>query len=217
MKTSQGKPSIVFCHGLWADGSCFSKVIPAFQAEGHQVIAAQYGLNSTADDVATVRSTLGRVSSPAILVGHSYGGSVITGAGTTIALRGWSTSPRSLRTPMRHLRHSSLTSRRRTSSLTSKSRTDGSGCVRKASTVSQAICPSRKRSSFGRPSACRLPTCSTQKLEELPGNRSQAGTSLPRTTALSTPTWNASLRSGWTPPRRRSPAATFPCSPTPTW
>src|SRR5256712_3764691 len=79
MKT---KPSIVFCHGLWADGSCFSKVIPALQAEGHQVIAAQYGLDTTADDVATVRRTLGRVSSPAILVGHSYGGSVITGAGT---------------------------------------------------------------------------------------------------------------------------------------
>src|SRR5436189_3717161 len=82
MKPTETKPSIVFCHGLWADGSCFSKVIPALQAEGHQVIAAQYGLNTTADDVATVRSTLARVSSPAILVGHSYGGSVITGAGT---------------------------------------------------------------------------------------------------------------------------------------
>jgi pimeloyl-ACP methyl ester carboxylesterase len=82
MKATQTKPSIVFCHGLWADGSCFSKVIPTLQAEGHQVIAAQYGLNTTADDVATVRSTLGRVNSPAILVGHSYGGSVITGAGT---------------------------------------------------------------------------------------------------------------------------------------
>src|SRR5215470_18720662 len=76
------KPSIVFCHGIWADGSCFSKVIPALQAEGHQCIAAQYSLNTTADDVATVKHTLGRVSSPAILVGHSYGGSVITGAGT---------------------------------------------------------------------------------------------------------------------------------------
>ena len=82
MKSTQTKPSIVFCHGLWADGSCFSKVIPALQAEGHQVIAAQYGLNTTADDVATVKSALGRVNSPAILVGHSYGGSVITGAGT---------------------------------------------------------------------------------------------------------------------------------------
>jgi pimeloyl-ACP methyl ester carboxylesterase len=74
--------SIVFCHGLWADGSCFSKVIPTLQAEGHQVIAAQYAFNTTADDIATVRSTLGRVNSPAILVGHSYGGSVITAAGT---------------------------------------------------------------------------------------------------------------------------------------
>jgi pimeloyl-ACP methyl ester carboxylesterase len=46
------------------------------------VIAAQYGLNTVADDVATVKNTLGRVNSPAILVGHSYGGSVITGAGT---------------------------------------------------------------------------------------------------------------------------------------
>ena len=82
MKPTQTKPSIVFCHGLWADGSCFNKVIPALQAEGHQVIAAQYGLDTTADEVATVRRTLGRVSSPAILVGHSYGGSVITGAGT---------------------------------------------------------------------------------------------------------------------------------------
>src|SRR2546425_11798146 len=80
-RSTETKPSIVFCHGLWADGSCFSKVIPALQAEGHRVIAAQYALNSTADDVATVKSTLGRVSSPAILVGHSYGGSVITGAG----------------------------------------------------------------------------------------------------------------------------------------
>src|SRR5258708_1884689 len=79
-KSTQTKPSIVFCHGLWADGSCFSKVIPALQAERHQVIAAQYGLNTTADDIATVRSTLGRVNSPAILVGHSYGGNGITRA-----------------------------------------------------------------------------------------------------------------------------------------
>src|ERR1700741_5165559 len=76
------KPSIVFCHGIWADGSCFSKVIPALQAEGHEVLATQYGLDTPEGDVATVKRTLGRVSSPAILVGHSYGGSVITAAGT---------------------------------------------------------------------------------------------------------------------------------------
>jgi len=76
------KPSIVFCHGIWADGSSFSKVIPALQADGHEVIAAQYGLDTLQGDVDTVKRSLGRVSSPAILVGHSYGGSVITAAGT---------------------------------------------------------------------------------------------------------------------------------------
>ena len=82
MQSPETKASIVFCHGVWADGSCFSKVIPTLQAEGHQVIAAQYGLDTLAGDVATVKHTLGRVSSPAVLVGHSYGGSVITAAGT---------------------------------------------------------------------------------------------------------------------------------------
>jgi pimeloyl-ACP methyl ester carboxylesterase len=78
----QTKSSIVFCHGIWADGSCFNKVIPTLQAEGYQVMAAQYGLDTLAGDVAAVKRTLGRVSSPAILVGHSYGGTVITAAGT---------------------------------------------------------------------------------------------------------------------------------------
>jgi pimeloyl-ACP methyl ester carboxylesterase len=83
MKTStQTKPSIVFCHGIWADGSCFAKVIPPLQADGHEVIAVQYGLDTNEGDVAMVKRALGRVSSPAILVGHSYGGTVITAAGT---------------------------------------------------------------------------------------------------------------------------------------
>ena len=76
------KPSIVFAHGLWADGSCFSKVIPALQAEGHEVVSTQNSLDTLQGDVAAVRRALGRVSSPAILVGHSYGGTVITAAGT---------------------------------------------------------------------------------------------------------------------------------------
>src|ERR1700760_972798 len=81
MKSTPTKPSIVFCHGLWADGSCFSKLIVPLQAEGYECIAAQYGLNSTSEDVALTKATIGRVSGPVILVGHSYGGSVITGAG----------------------------------------------------------------------------------------------------------------------------------------
>lgn len=76
------KPSIVFAHGLWADGSCFSKLIPALQAEGHEVIAAQYGLNNVGEDVAAVKAAFARVSGPIVLAGHSYGGTLITAAGT---------------------------------------------------------------------------------------------------------------------------------------
>jgi len=75
------KPSIVFVHGIWADGSSFAKLIAPLQAEGYEVIAAQYGLDSHASDVAAVRNTLAVVSNPVILVGHSYGGSIITAAG----------------------------------------------------------------------------------------------------------------------------------------
>jgi pimeloyl-ACP methyl ester carboxylesterase len=80
--STQTKPSIVFAHGIWADGSCFNKVIPALQADGYEVASAQYGLDTNVEDVAATVRTLGRVSGPAILVGHSYGGAVITAAGT---------------------------------------------------------------------------------------------------------------------------------------
>ena len=80
--STQTKPSIVFAHGLWADGSCFSKLIPTLQAEGHEVVPAQNSLDSLEGDVDAVRRALGRVSSPSVLVGHSYGGTIITHAGT---------------------------------------------------------------------------------------------------------------------------------------
>ena len=76
------KPSIVFAHGLWADGSCYSKVMELLRADGYEVISTQNQLNTVEDDAASVRTSLGRVGSPAVLVGHSYGGTVITAAGT---------------------------------------------------------------------------------------------------------------------------------------
>ena len=56
-------------------------MIPALEADGHQVVSAQNSLDSLDGDVAAVTRALGRVASPAILVGHSYGGTVITAAG----------------------------------------------------------------------------------------------------------------------------------------
>jgi pimeloyl-ACP methyl ester carboxylesterase len=82
MSAQKTQPSVVLAHGLWADGSCFSKLIPTLQAEGHEVIASEHGLDSLESDVATVIRSLRRVKSPAILVGHSYGGTLITAAGT---------------------------------------------------------------------------------------------------------------------------------------
>jgi pimeloyl-ACP methyl ester carboxylesterase len=79
--STHAKPSIVFAHGIWADGSCFQKLIPTLQAEGHEVMAAQYGLDTVKGDVDATIRTFGRVHGPIVLVGHSYGGTVITHAG----------------------------------------------------------------------------------------------------------------------------------------
>ena len=79
--SKQSKPSIVLAHGIWADGTCFQKLIPTLRAEGHEVMAAQYGLDTLKGDVDATIRTFGRVSGPIVLVGHSYGGTVITHAG----------------------------------------------------------------------------------------------------------------------------------------
>ena len=72
------KPNIVLVHGAWADGSCWSAVIEALQADGYRVTAAQFPETSLKDDVARLRQVLRRQSGPVVLVGHSYGGQIIT-------------------------------------------------------------------------------------------------------------------------------------------
>jgi pimeloyl-ACP methyl ester carboxylesterase len=73
--------NIVLVHGVWADGSSWNKIIPILENAGHRVIAVQLPLNSLADDVATVKRAIDLVGGPVTLVGHSYGGFVITNAG----------------------------------------------------------------------------------------------------------------------------------------
>jgi pimeloyl-ACP methyl ester carboxylesterase len=75
------KPNIVLVHGFWADGSSWSKVIPILQNAGHRVIAVQLDWQSLAEDIATVKRAIELVGGPTILVGHSFGGFVITNAG----------------------------------------------------------------------------------------------------------------------------------------
>jgi pimeloyl-ACP methyl ester carboxylesterase len=76
-----GVRNIVLVHGAWADGSCWSEIIPLLQAQGYNVTAVQNPLTSLADDVAATRRVLARQDGPTVLVGHSYAGMVITEAG----------------------------------------------------------------------------------------------------------------------------------------
>src|SRR5215469_8181993 len=80
-KSSQGVRNIVMVHGAWADGSSWSKVIPLLQAKGLRVVAVQNPLTSLADDVAATKRAIALQDGPVLLVGHSYGGAVITEAG----------------------------------------------------------------------------------------------------------------------------------------
>jgi pimeloyl-ACP methyl ester carboxylesterase len=77
-----GRPNIVLVHGAWADGSCWSGVIERLQAEGFQVRAPQFPLTSLADDVARLRQVLEFQNGPTIVVGHSYGGQIMTALGS---------------------------------------------------------------------------------------------------------------------------------------
>ena len=72
---------IVLVHGAVSDGSIWSKLIPILTNAGHKVIAVQLPLHSLGDDVTTVERAIELFGGPTTLVGHSYGGEVITNAG----------------------------------------------------------------------------------------------------------------------------------------
>lgn len=74
------KPTIVLVHGAFADGSSWGKVILALEENGYVVIAVQNPLTSFADDVTTTRRVIDAQPGSVVLVGHSYGGAVITSA-----------------------------------------------------------------------------------------------------------------------------------------
>lgn len=73
--------TVVLVHGAFADGSSWDKVIPLLEARGLQVVAVQNPLTSLADDAASVKRVIDAQSGPVILVGHSWGGTVITEVG----------------------------------------------------------------------------------------------------------------------------------------
>ncbi len=74
------KPTIVLVHGAFADGSSWSRIIPMLDADGYNVIAVQNPLTSLPDDIATTKRVIDAQKGPVVVVGHSYGGAVITAA-----------------------------------------------------------------------------------------------------------------------------------------
>jgi pimeloyl-ACP methyl ester carboxylesterase len=75
-------PNVVLVHGAWADGSSWSAVVQQLQTDGYSVTAPQFPETSLADDVGRLRQVLNRLSGPTIVVGHSYGGQIMTALGT---------------------------------------------------------------------------------------------------------------------------------------
>ena len=79
-RAAKPDPTIVLVHGAFASPAGWSQVAHALHKDGYRTAAPALGLASESDDVATVRSTLDSIPGDKILVGHSYGGFVITNA-----------------------------------------------------------------------------------------------------------------------------------------
>ena len=80
--------NVVLVHGAWADGSSWAKVIPLLEERGLHVVAVQNPLSSLADDVAATRRIIDAQDGSVVLVGHSYGGAVISEAGNNPKVAG---------------------------------------------------------------------------------------------------------------------------------
>lgn len=76
------KPTVVLVHGAWADSGSWDQVVADLQRQGYRVVAFPNPLRGLPDDSAYLAAFLGTVSGPIVLVGHSYGGAVITNAAT---------------------------------------------------------------------------------------------------------------------------------------
>jgi len=73
-------PTVVLVHGAWADETSWNDVVARLQKDGYQTATPRIGVTDPAADIATVRATLDAIAGPKILVGHSYGGYVVTNA-----------------------------------------------------------------------------------------------------------------------------------------
>jgi pimeloyl-ACP methyl ester carboxylesterase len=203
--------NVVLVHGLFADGSSWSEVIPRLQAAGLNVTSVQNPLTTLPDAVASALSVLARQDGPTVLAGHSFSGMIVTDAGVhpnvsavvyvaarapdagedyTVLAKKFPAPPASAASFLMAMKD---VSGRRLS------------CV-----ISRATCRKRRQKRFTRFSGRSTNPCSPAKPPTRRGGRSPAGTRCRRRTGPSTRIWNASWPSAWALKRSRSSRATFP-------
>src|SRR6476660_4054580 len=209
----QSKPSIVFAHGLWADGSCFQKLIPTLQAEGHEVMASQHGLDSLKSDVDCVTRCLGRVNGPVVLVGHSYGGTLITHAGTDDRVAALvyiaALAPDETETSQSLQQQFPVTD-----VFSHIEVADGRIWLRSDGVADFAgDLPEVEQKVVWATQAAPVPDLFTQKLGGVAWRSKPSWYIVAKNDRTVHPAWNVSWRSNGTAPPERGPAATSPCSP----
>ncbi len=82
-KAASPKPSVLLVHGAWADGSSWDKVVPLLEQKGYKVVSVHLPLTSATDDIAATTRAIEAQPGDVLLVGHSYGGFVISRAGNS--------------------------------------------------------------------------------------------------------------------------------------
>ena len=196
--------NVVLVHGLFADGSCWSEVIPRLQAAGLNVTSVQNPLTTLPEAVASALQVLARQDGPTVLAGHSFSG-ILSLKPVCIRtfrhLSMWLRERQRLakitrpwpRSFPRHLRP------RASFSMAMK----GALARRLSCEISRVTCPKRRQGRSTPSSGHSIRSSSPAKPRTRHGGRSQAGLPYPQRIGPSTPISNASWRSAWAPKRLR--------------
>lgn len=191
--------NIVFVHGLFADGSCWSEVIAKLQPQGFNCTSVQNPLTTLPEAVASAENVLARQDGPTVLVGHSFSGIIVTEAGAHpnvsalvyVAARApdadedYTALAKTFPTPPA------------SAGIVFEMR--GVSTRKRSYAISQATCRKQKRRSSMRFRSHSIRLCSLARRRRRPGDRSQVSMPFPRKTGRSIPISNVSWPSAWAP------------------
>ena len=202
--------NVVLVHGLFADGSCWSEVIPRLQAAGLNVTAVQNPLTTLPEAVDSALRVLARQDGPTVLVGHSFSGMIVTEAGVhpNVSALVYVAA----RAPDAGEDYPALAKnfrRRRRPPASYSTATRDASAWKLSYVISQATCRKRRRRCCTRCNGRSIRPSSPARRPTRRGDRSRAGMRCPRKTGPSTQTLNASWPNAWAPKRSRLKRVTF--------